>query len=193
MEWKDVRIIMGRTIDTAVLRNNIIIMKEAWKAVGKKKDEFYKVIGFNRTYNDILMGSNTEDTMYESMNRFFDAWNIEEISNKIGLNPDVLTGDYVIEINTESIQYLRNNFEELISSADASEDAKKKLMKKKDSVINEFNLWDYIIWYKITNKSENDAFQQSFNLLKKEIRNQVKNDNIQDEQLRIFVNYIKQL
>ena len=69
----------------------------------------------------------------------------------------------------------------------------KKLMKKKDSVINEFNLWDYIIWYKITNKSENDAFQQSFNLLKKEIRNQVKNDNIQDEQLRIFVNYIKQL
>lgn len=66
-------------------------------------------------------------------------------------------------------------------------------MKKKDSVINEFNLWDYIIWYKITNKSENDAFQQSFNLLKKEIRNQVKNDNIQDEQLRIFVNYIKQL
>ncbi len=184
---------MGRTIDTAVLRNNIIIMKEAWKAVGKKKDEFYKVIGFNRTYNDILMGSNTEDTMYESMNRFFDAWNIEEISNKIGLNPDVLTGDYVIEINTESIQYLRNNFEELISSADASEDAKKKLMKKKDSVINEFNLWDYIIWYKITNKSENDAFQQSFNLLKKEIRNQVKNDNIQDEQLRIFVNYIKQL
>ena len=92
---------MTRDIDTIVLRNNIIIMKEAWKAVGKKKDEFYKVIGFNRTYNDILMGSNNEDTMYESMNRFFDVWNIEDISNKIGLNPDVLTGDYIIKINTE--------------------------------------------------------------------------------------------
>ena len=69
----------------------------------------------------------------------------------------------------------------------------KALLRNDDSVINEFNLWEYIICYKITNKSENDAFQQSFNLLKKEIRNQVKNDNIQDEQLRIFVNYIKQL
>ena len=184
---------MTRDINMIDLRNNILIMKEAWKAVGKKTDEFYKVIGIYRIYNDILMGSNTEVTMYESMNRFFDEWNIEEISNKIGLNPDVLTGDYVIEINTESIQYLRNNFEELIASADASEDAKKKLLKKKDLVINESYLWDCIICCKITKKSENDAFQKSFNLLKKEIRNQVKNDNIQDEQLRIFVNYIKQL
>lgn len=184
---------MERDIDQITLRNNILIMKEAWKAVGKKKEEFYKIIGLNRTYNDILMGSNNEETQLESMERFFEVWDIEEISKNIGLNPDVLTGDYAIEINTESIQFLRDKFEKLVSSADASEEAKKKLLKKKERAISEYNLWDYIISYKVTDKNIKDGFQQSFNLLKKEIRNQVKNDNIQDEQLRAFVNYIKQL
>lgn len=165
----------------AVIRAaNMYILRKVVDTMLKENEEYYKeIFGVSKSTLDNIADGDTwagKDMMKK------------DFAEERHMDVRVFTGERLIHIDGETINYIKDNFEKLIDDKNSSRIKKEKLLKEKDKVASEYALWECIL-----NEREykGDIWNKAKTHILREVAKQTKEENFEDAQLWKFWNYIR--
>ncbi len=164
---------------------NLLILKKVWDVCTPKEvkmDEFYERMGISRSSVDKIIDRESASGV---------RWDTYKAAKTFGIDEEVLLGEKLLIIEGDSIKAIREEYDRQLNHEELTNEGRDKLRRERDKNTSEHEYWKYILQYKEPDK--NDIWQNSKNVLLREVGKQAKNPDFNDVNLWKFWYHIKDI